>query len=1025
MQLRLLATLIISTLLTGCLSKSEDFSEALGDTSGGNGTASISITSYSPAVASIALKTTTTQQFIVSAVGEGTLLYAWKLDGVSVGSNLSSYTIDASLLSVGNKVLTLQVSDELGSVTQSWNVKINGTPVITTSVPTSVTASLRRTVLQNYSVTVTDPNADVLTYVWKLDGVEDVLTSTTASQNWTPGTIDVGTHTVSVDIYDGPASDAGTYKVTRTWTTYVNNFTNSCNTMENNAQTNKSCVMVGIPGIGDGVNPLTLPTSIYVRPTALEFDAAGNLFVADDMNHVVWYWNKNTSPSVVMLGVTVPVNTMKVVAGIGMAGSGGSASTKALRNFLNSPYGLAYDGTYLYISDTSNNRVRRVDATGAIVSVYTAGCDSPRQLTIVGNDLYVACYSSNIVRSYDMTTFVGTTFAGTGAAADPQSLVESTFTENTGSFNGRLRGPHAITSDASGNIYVGEYGGCRVHMYNRTAGVITLYGTYTISPNRQRIIAGIPGGPTCASTLGEPVDITAAANGNVGNVRGLSFNSAGQLLIGHDSDSIAAINFNVGSVSLLGVTLAGYKVGTVWGTGTAGYIGENQLASATRFNNPFHALEDPISGDYMVADYSNVRLRRLQVSDNKSELIAGNGGQRAATNAGQGLVEAGQEKMSAVRGFAYDSVTGELYMADSGNNRIRVLNRYGQVSQGVGTGTSGTGTEEDEYPTSATMSSPRGLVLTHKTASFGGNLVWADAGNHRIRIWNRSAANATLFGVLVSAGKVATIGGDGTAGTATSGVALQAAFNTPSGVTFDGTDLYVADTNNHCIKKISSAGVLSAFSGTCGTAGNVNGPVGAGRMNSLEGIDYYENGTHRGLVIADRGNGRIRFHRIAGSSLLFGGSTSIGDANAIACGGTFHTEGINANLSPCSGTYDVAVVGTKVCFTNYSYHNVRCFLSTGEVTTVLGPIQGIDDTTPLYFPGISLANDDYDAAAVVPNYTAQGGVAAFTLPGVLAESTYSESFGQVAYPLPLRAIDASTLVVGEYSLGLIRKVKLP
>ena len=122
-------------------------------------------------------------------------------------------------------------------------------------------------------------------------------------------------------------------------------------------------------------------------------------------------------------GVTVPVNTMRVVAGIGMAGSGGSASTKALRNFLNSPYGIAYDGTYLYISDTSNNRVRRVDATGAIVSVYTAGCDSPRQLTIVGNDLYVACYSSNIVRSYDMTTFVGTTFSGTGAAADTHGLV--------------------------------------------------------------------------------------------------------------------------------------------------------------------------------------------------------------------------------------------------------------------------------------------------------------------------------------------------------------------------------------------------------------------------------------------------------------------------------------------------------------------------------------------------------------------------------------------------------------------------
>lgn len=1019
--MRALFVCLLTFSVLGCLSSSDEFSGVLGDSSGGTGTASIAITSYSPGLSSVVLKATATQQFLVSAVGEGTLAYQWTLDDVNVGTNSPSFTLDANTYAIGDKVLKLTINDEVGSISQTWNVKINGTPVISSSSPTSTAAYLRRNTLKTYSVSVTDPNADTLTYVWKLDGVEGVLVSATNSVNWTPATSDVGTHTVSVDVYDGPASDTGTYKVTRSWTTYVNHFSNACNNMENNAETNKACVLVGIPGAGDGLNPDSAPSDFYLRPSAVVIDSAGNQFVADDANHVVWFWNKYTSPSVTVLGVTVPVNQMKVVAGIGMASSGNSASTKALRNFLNNPHGLAWNGTYLFISDTSNNRVWRVDSNGDFVNVFTTGCTSPRGLTVVGSTLYVACFSSHTIRSYDISTFAAATFAGTGAAGNPANMNESTFTDAT---NGRLNAPYGITSDSSGNIYVGEYTGCRVRMYNMTAGAITLYGSYTISSNRQRIIAGPAGAPACATTTGEPVDITAAANGRVSNIRLMNFNSAGQLIFGHDSDTISAINFSAGATTLLGVNLPGYTVATVWG-GTAGYIGEGQLVSATRFNNPFQAFEDPITGDYYVADYSNLRYRKLRISDNKTELTAGNGAVRAQTNAGQGLLEATQEKMNGVRGLATDAITGEIFVSDTGNNRIRVINRQGQSSQAVGTGGVGSGAEEDEYPTSSTMNSPRGLVLTNSTASFGGHLVWADSSNHRIRIWNRSTSAATLFGVLVSAGKVATIGGSGASGNLTSGSALQAAFNTPSGVAFDGTDLYVADTNNHCIKKIDSSGNLSAFAGTCGTAGNANGPVGVGTMNGPEGIDYYVNGSHRGLVIAARGNGRVKFHRIAGTSLLFGGSISVGDTNSIACGGTFHTEGINANLSPCSGVYDVAAVGTKVCFTNYTYHNVRCFLSSGEISTVLGPVEGLDDTTAMYFPGISLAHEDYDSSAAFPNYASQGGVAAFTLPGTIAPPALMESFGQVAYPIPIRSIDANTLLVGEYNLGLIRKIKLP
>jgi hypothetical protein len=345
------------------------------------------------------------------------------------------------------------------------------------------------------------------------------------------------------------------------------------------------------------------------------------------------------------------------------------------------------------------------------------------------------------------------------------------------------------------------------------------------------------------------------------------------------------------------------------------------------------------------------------------------------------------------------------------------------VQQAVGTGASGLGAEENDFPTNITMNQPRGLVLTQSTSTFGGNLVWADSGNNRIRIYNRGTAAQTLFGVSVDAGKVATIGGDGSVGNATSGSALQSAFNTPGGVAYDGTDLYVSDTGNNCIKKIDSGGNLSAVAGTCGASGNVNGPVGVGKMSAPEGIDYYVNGPHKGLIIAARGNTRIKFLRLAGPSLLFGGSTSIGDTNSIACGGTFHNEGINANLSPCSGVYDVAAVGSKVCFTNYTYHNARCIEATGEISTILGSAEGIDDSTALYAPGGSFAAEDYDSAN--PNYANQNGVRAFYLPSPLAEPALNQSFGQVAFPMSIRPLDPSTVLVGEYNLGLIRKIKLP
>ncbi len=1002
--------------LTGCSKGSSQFANILNNPNGtGTGTSSISITSYIPASASVTVKETDTENFLVSATGQGTLQYSWTVDGAAVGSNSPSYSLIAPNFTVANHTVKVVINDNIGTTSQTWSVKVNGPPVIGTSTPSVSTVSLQQNTALSYSVSATDPNNDTLTYVWKLDGQSNILTSTTNTVTWTPTATQIGAHTISVDIYDGPISDPGTYDINQSWTTNVNNFSNACNNMQDYSETNTSCVLVGIPGIGDGLNPALSPSSIYITPTAFAQTSNGDLFIADAGNHVIWYYNLYSSPSTTVLGVTVPINTMKVVAGVGMASSGNSASTKALRNFLNSPNGIYYDGSNLYIADTNNNRILKVDNTGTVTSVLTSGCNSPRQMTIVGSYLYVACYSSNIIKAINTSTLAATTFAGTGSAGNPANTNQSSFTDPT---DGVLNGPYGIAADSAGDIFVGEYGGCRIRMYNQSGATVTLYGSYSISNNMQRIIVGTSGSPSCTHVTGNAV-----SGARTYHVRSLSFVSPTLLTWTDDMSTVSAVNFSTTSDSLFGVAIPSYYAQSMLGT-YSGYIGEGLLPNQTRFNVPNADIIDPNTGNLYIADTNNLRLRRFLASNNKTELVAGNGSVRGQSNAGQGQVNANQEKMYGIFGLAVDHSSGEIFVSDSYNNRIRDVNVYGQVTQAAGTGAVGLGQEQDAYPSNVTMNQPRGLVLIDSTASFGGDLVWVDSQNDQIRLYNRGSTDQTFFGVTVPAGMVATIAGNGSPGDATSGSALTAAFNNPTGVTFDGTNLYVADTNNSCVKMIDPSGNLSVVAGTCGSAGNLDGYAGTGRLNGPQGIDYYSNGTHQGILIADSNNGRIRFYRIAGTStLLFGTVISVGQTVTIGCGGTFHDEGINATLTPCNGVYDVATVGTQACFTNMYYHNARCITQTGQVNTVLGGPEGISNTTPLYGPGGSFANSDYDP--LNPNYTSQNGVTAFLLPSPIAEPSLTSSYGQVVFPRSIRAIDSATILVGEFYLGLIREVKLP
>ena len=145
--------------------------------------------------------------------------------------------------------------------------------------------------------------------------------------------------------------------------------------------------------------------------------------------------------------------------------------------------------------------------------------------------------------------------------------------------------------------------------------------------------------------------------------------------------------------------------------------------------------------------------------------------------------------------------TGNLYIADSQNHRIRKVATNGIITTIAGTGSYGF-SGDGGAATAANLANPAGVALDGS-----GNLYIADSQNHRIRKVATSGIITTVAGT-----GVAGYGGDGAAATA-------ATLNNPVGVAVDGMgNVYIADALNHCIRKVSTSGIITTVAGT-GTAG--------------------------------------------------------------------------------------------------------------------------------------------------------------------------------------------------------------
>ncbi len=268
-------------------------------------------------------------------------------------------------------------------------------------------------------------------------------------------------------------------------------------------------------------------------------------------------------------------------------------------------------------------------------------------------------------------------------------------------------------------------------------------------------------------------------------------------------------------------------------------------------------------------------------------------------------------------GTAVDA-SGNVYVADRFNHTIRKISAGPNSIVTTLAGAAGQTGFADGAGAAARFNDPLGIAID----AFG-TLYIADAGNHAIR-------------KISAAGVVSTFAGDGVAGSSNSTGATSAGarFNRPAGVAVDSSlNVYVADTDNNTIRKITPPGRVSTFAGLAGSFGAVDGTVSSARFASPRGVAVDASGT---IFVADSSNGTIR--RINEADVATAVTTVAGAAGV--GGGSTDGTGAAARFSNPTG---VVVDGSGNLFVTDMMNGTIRKIAPGGVVTTLAGLAGTRD----------------------------------------------------------------------------------
>jgi len=575
--------------------------------------------------------------------------------------------------------------------------------------------------------------------------------------------------------------------------------------------------ILGGPGSNDG----TGTAAAFYGPSGVALDASGNAYVADTVSQTI---RKVT-----------PAGVVTTIAGRpGVIGSANGTGTVAT---FNAPTGIALDGAgTLYVADTSNQTIRKITSSGVVSTVagwptFPGDADgvgtaarfrSPAGIAVdaAGSVAYVADTGNHTIRRIDLATLSVTTVAGLA--------LSSGSTDGVGSA-ARFNGPSAIAVDGTGStVFVGDTYNHTVRAVDvSTQAVITLAG-----------LAGTPGGADGTGTVAR-----------FNQPFGITIDGAGMLYVADTT------NMAIRKVTVTGVvtTLAGYLGirGTEDGTG-----------SAARFYSPHGVAVDSGGAQIVVADTGNCTMRTVTAAGAVTTLA----GAPAVLGSADG--EGSAARFNAPNGVAVDGA-GVVYVADTSSSTIRKI-----VGQTVTTlaGKPGLSGSADGTGTDARFFSPRGLAVTSD-----GTVFVADTYNDSIRKVTAAGVVTTLAGL---AGQPDGSYADGTG--------TNARFYRPYGIAVDGAGiLYVADTRNHVIRKVTQAGVVTTLAGLAHAPGTDDGTGSVARFNAPYGIAADPSGT---VYVSDTGNHTIRKITPDGTVTTIAGlATATGDSNGLGSDARFRS----------------------------------------------------------------------------------------------------------------------------------------
>ena len=348
---------------------------------------------------------------------------------------------------------------------------------------------------------------------------------------------------------------------------------------------------------------------------------------------------------------------------------------------------------------------------------------------------------------------------------------------------------------------------------------------------------------------------------------GTIFTYAGNGSVGYTGDGGAAtsasLSYSVTSVAINSLTSDLYIadtvnnvvrmvtkstgiISTVAGTGVAGYGGDKGPATKATLSIPGGVVYDPITGNIYIADSGNNVIRMITKSTGIITTVAGNGNYGYSGDGGLALSASIEPA-----GCAVDPITGNLYIVSQWNAVVRMITTSTGIITTVAGNDNGNFTGGSRPATSAGLSYPSGVAVEAAT----GNFYIADTGNNIIRMVTKSTGIISTI-----AGKVSGVSGDNAGYTGDGGQAVLAKLNAPLGVVVDmiSGNVYIADTGNNVIRMITkSTGIITTVAGNGNFGYNGDGGRAISAMLSFPGGVAFDasSGT---MYIADTGNNVIR-----------------------------------------------------------------------------------------------------------------------------------------------------------------------